>query len=652
MGFPQRRSRWLNPLAGGIGVARVLLDNFDSEHLLAQTNISWSFTVSTGARRFLSIRLGLFTSDGTYPNSAFFNGVLMELSGQSAVQNGLREIGFYLVNPPVGTYNFTTTLPSSMDVTIKASSWFNVDQATPVEAVQNTSGQNSAPTDRGFFFTTSLQNSVAITSFTFDDTSTAATSSQTELANEVSAGGSSGLSYLGSLDVPFNQSLFWTNLSATANFVGYGFIIRPSLALTDNVMGGSPGSFTLAGIVANVLATRKLTAADASYAETGPATGVLVARKLSADVGSLALTGNAANLGNIRTINAITAEYQWTGRDANLLGTQRRISAATGQIIWTGNDASLRYNKLAAETGSYILGFLPATLTRGRILAAAAATYAWTGVAANTLFGHKFSATSQTYVIAGQVATLVRNRILTAAAGSFVESGQAAVLAKGVSLSAAVGSFVVTGQDATPKYGRLMAAAGYAYVLSASDVGLTRTIVMPAAAGSFSHTGQAATLRYDHPLVATTGVFEEVGIAAALKAAHLLTITVGSLTETGVAASFGRTWHLVTQTGTFTETCPDALLKYGNKFVATAGSIAWTGPDAALLARRLLTAAAGTLTETGQDATLKALRKIVADTKALHLEGEEVGLAIGGRTGHMLRARLVAAPRIHVALGA
>lgn len=176
--------------------------------------------------------------------------------------------------------------------------------------------------------------------------------------------------------------------------------------------------------------------------------------------------------------------------------------------------------ELDAESGSYAVTGVVASLTRGLLLNAAAGVYALTGSASTQLRGLLLSAVSGSYSITGSVATALWNRLLDAVAGVYSLTGSVATLSYGKVLSAVSGVYSLTGQAAS-----LFEVAVYevnaepsSYAVSGQSAATFHAHVLSAESGSYAIAGDDAELTYtvDVVLVAASGSYAFIGSPASL----------------------------------------------------------------------------------------------------------------------------------------
>lgn len=226
-------------------------------------------------------------------------------------------------------------------------------------------------------------------------------------------------------------------------------------ASAPRYLAADAGSFALTGIDVTLtyyVPNRHRLGAIGEYAVGElPTIDAVTAYSVDAAVGDFLLTGQAATLAYGHKFAAATGAFTLTGIDATFSVT---MPAGTGTFLLTGQNAGVlatrrldatpfaipsRYaHGLFAPLGHVALGgssFVDAT---------AQTTFALTGQAAFTAFGHKVPAGTGAFVLTGQAATLVPVRNLVAAAGAFTLTGQAAPSI--ISMPALAGSFTLSGQ--------------------------------------------------------------------------------------------------------------------------------------------------------------------------------------------------------------
>jgi hypothetical protein len=135
------------------------------------------------------------------------------------------------------------------------------------------------------------------------------------------------------------------------------------------------------------------------------------------------------------TLTAETGTYTVTGIAASLQAT-RKLNAGVGAYSLTGYDATLVYTP---RSGAFVL-------------TANAGSYAVTGVSASLLKGWQIIASRGTYTLTGQAAGLAVGRSLPAATGSYSVSGFDAVIQRTAILHGEVGAYSIAGMDATLTY--------------------------------------------------------------------------------------------------------------------------------------------------------------------------------------------------------
>lgn len=236
-------------------------------------------------------------------------------------------------------------------------------------------------------------------------------------------------------------------------------------------------------------------------------------------------------------------------------------------------EAAVGY-QLDAQSESFAVAGVDATLAADRVFNAEPATYAVTGVAATVAAGKVFSADPGTYTVTGTAATIVPGYAVNAAAGSFTVTGFVADLVYtqvgAFTLDAQPGSFVVTGNAANTTLGRLVVASPGTYTVSGAVADLVHqtagaftinaapgtfavsgvnattvaTRVLDVSPASYAVTGTAAALFGEHSINAATGAYAVAGTSTAIVATRLLSAAPGVYTFTGFPASIGTLFDL------------------------------------------------------------------------------------------------------------
>ena len=114
----------------------------------------------------------------------------------------------------------------------------------------------------------------------------------------------------------------------------------------DKTLVADPGSFTIGGSAAQLVAARKLTASASSYSIAGVAAGVIAGRKLAAGVASYSVGGSVAGVVANRKIVGQPGSYLWTGTSADLIRTG---GAAAVSIVFTAKQTTRVFTAEARE---------------------------------------------------------------------------------------------------------------------------------------------------------------------------------------------------------------------------------------------------------------------------------------------------------------
>lgn len=349
------------------------------------------------------------------------------------------------------------------------------------------------------------------------------------------------------------------------------------------------GSYTLAGVNADLLATRLIDVATGSYSLGGLAT--ILAKGYAMDV--------------------LSGSYTVTGRNGDLLAARVAL-AATGAYNISGLNALLVAGRtLDVATGSYSLNGLAAILAKGFAMDVLTGSYAIAGRNADLLAARVALAAIGAYNVTGRNADLFAARILNATPGSYVLGGLGTTILATRTLDAATGSYVITGKDALAQAQRMLEAGAGAYLITGRNADILAARSLQAIPGSYVISGVDVTLLYvpnvpitDFDLLAAPGVYAISGKDALLVAQRLLDGASGAYGITGKDASLTATRLLNATTGSYGITGKNADLLAGRIVNATPGVYNLSGRDASIMAAYILAANPGSYAIFGVDAIL------------------------------------------------
>jgi len=151
-----------------------------------------------------------------------------------------------------------------------------------------------------------------------------------------------------------STEIFLYQGDATAKDVIFRNVPGAAISGVTYTLTASAGAFTLSGIAAALVVSRKLPVTVGTFALTGNATGLVVSRKLAATVGTFALTGFATGLQAAYKLVTAVGTFAFTGNDATLTytpaGATYTMLAESVAFALTGNAATFTYTP-AEETG-------------------------------------------------------------------------------------------------------------------------------------------------------------------------------------------------------------------------------------------------------------------------------------------------------------
>lgn len=174
--------------------------------------------------------------------------------------------------------------------------------------------------------------------------------------------------------------------------------------------------------------------------------------EMNAEPGSYTITGSGATLLATRVMNAEPGSYVITGVDAALSkGFQVNIEPGTYTI--TGFEATLQQTKVMnAEPGVYTISGADATLAKGFLVNLEPGAYSITGFDITAISAKLMNAEPGIYAVTGADATPLAARLLNLEPGVYSVTGFDAELISTASvdyeMNAEVGVYVITGFDA------------------------------------------------------------------------------------------------------------------------------------------------------------------------------------------------------------
>ena len=134
---------WESAYSNQVSAAVVTSPTFDSSSSTSgtATTQSWTHTVGSGNNRILIVTTG---SQNVNANTVTFNGVALTLIGRQIDGGGATRISmWYLLSPATGAGTIQVTYASGSDAKVMgASSWSNVNQASPIGTFGSQSGSS------------------------------------------------------------------------------------------------------------------------------------------------------------------------------------------------------------------------------------------------------------------------------------------------------------------------------------------------------------------------------------------------------------------------------------------------------------------------------------------------------------------------------
>jgi hypothetical protein len=243
----------------------------------------------------------------------------------------------------------------------------------------------------------------------------------------------------------------------------------------DAVLPCAQGGFALIGQAATPRAARRLVAAAGSLAIGGNAAGLRAGRRCVMAPGSLAITGPSTALRLARRLVAAQGSFAITG-PATSLRAAHRMTAAQGAYAVGGSAATLTASQvrtLVAASGSYAVTGYAIPLGGSRSVMLSGGTLGITGNATLLRVARRLVAVAGAYGLTGHAAALVAAHALAAAPGTLAIAGGPMGVARGRAVALAAGLFAITGRPCSPHPARALLAIPGAYTLTGRAVALT-----------------------------------------------------------------------------------------------------------------------------------------------------------------------------------
>lgn len=197
------------------------------------TTVAWSHTVNSGSNSILVVTITNDVFPRPTVSSVTFGA---QNFTQAKLQNDTGSYGWvqiwYLVNPTASTNTITVTLSASGTATSAgSSSWFGVDQATPIDASASTNGASGSAS---VSITTVTDNAVVIDVADGDvNTAQSVTAGQTLLyKNTQFQEAPIGSSYK-AVTPPGSSTMSWTWAPAGTGWASAAIALKPSGATTS-----------------------------------------------------------------------------------------------------------------------------------------------------------------------------------------------------------------------------------------------------------------------------------------------------------------------------------------------------------------------------------------------------------------------------------
>jgi hypothetical protein len=175
----------------------------------------------------------------------------------------------------------------------------------------------------------------------------------------------------------------WDLIGATYDTLGALTYDTANIAPQQALLQVTPGSYSLTGASASVIAAQRLETTPGSYSLTGASATVLWRRAAVVTPGAYALTGSTATLLDASLLATTAGSYALTGSAATTV-VGRTALTTPGSYTVTGANAQVVQAQVAAVTpGGYSLTGASASTQQSLLALASAGSYALTGASAD-----------------------------------------------------------------------------------------------------------------------------------------------------------------------------------------------------------------------------------------------------------------------------
>ncbi len=542
--------------------ASITQDSVSSAQTTAASTLTFAHTVGSGSNGLLLVEVTL-NKGGTTVSSVTYNGTSLTYLNSASQAMMDAEI-WYLKAPASGTYNVVVTTSGNADsLAAGATSYFNVNQTTPLGTAATANGKTNPPTASVTVSSASGDVVVAVAAVHQGTTYTAG-SNQTELWNQNYGSGSGGQSMLGVSDSEPGAS------SVTASW---------SVAI-----GGGGGEWAEVGVSINPAAVSTTYGQSQTFTATVSGgtsypTGTVTFECNGTSIGTGTLSSGVATLttGAVPVgTNTITAVY---GGDSNYPGSTSAgltvtvtavaltVTASAETKIWgqtlTFSSGSTLFTSSVLQNGETIGSVTLAVSGSGGAATAALGSYTITASAAT---GGTFTASNYTITyVTGSLTVNPAPLTITASAetktygqtvtfGSdstlFTTSGlqngdtlgtvTLAVNNGGDTATAAVGSYTITPSAVT---GGTFTASNYSITYPTGALTVNAAALTITASAESKTYGQTVTFGSGSTLFATNGLQNGDTLGTVTLAVNnsggAATAAVGSYTITPSAVTGG-----------------------------------------------------------------------------------------------------------------
>lgn len=297
---------------------------------------------------------------------------------------------------------------------------------------------------------------------------------------------------------------------------------------------------------------------------------------------------------------------------------------------FNSGDWTYTINTEDETTGRHVLFWaMEEPTAAGEVIVIVQGSYALTGQAVNTEWGHKTSIVQGSYAYTGQVVGTAKGTPITIVQGSYAQTGFAMTGLWGHQIGIVQGSYAQNVFAVNTEWGHIISIVQGSYAQNTFAVGLNigRGIVVDQ--GAYSLNGQAQTFLWGHLVPIVQGSYAQTGFAVITRKGSTILPAQGAYALNGQAVNFLVSEVLVLDQGSYAQTGFAVNTEWGHLISIVQGSYSQTGFAMTGLLGFTIVPVQGAYTLNGQAVNFLVSEVIVVDQGSYTYTGQAVTLLSG-----------------------